>query len=516
MPLAAPSALPHPYLTDPDRLAALDASGLMSAGFSPSLDRWTRLAAGLIDAPFALLSLVDGERQYFKSHVGLTDEVAAKRETPLTHSFCQHVVSSQRPLIVNDAREVPLVRDNGAVEDLGVLAYAGQPVTTSDGHTLGAFCVVDTSPREWTSQELGLLEDLSAGLIAEIDLRAALEQRERLEAELLHQARFDALTDLFNRRQLADDLEAAVRDPDAWSLSVFDLDGFKAYNDTFGHPAGDALLVRMASQLREAVSGSGTAYRLGGDEFCVLAKHEATIADAAAALCEHGAGFAITNSHGRVHLNDEASTAERAMQLADERLYGHKHGRSDAAQRQAHDVLVGVLREREPHLGEHAHEVSVLARAVGTRLALSAPALDELTRAAQMHDIGKVAIPDGVLNKPGPLDAEEWALMRRHTLLGERILLAAPALAGVAAIVRAGHERWDGAGYPDGVRGTDIVLGARIVFVCDAFNAMTTNRPYRAGRSTAEALAELRREAGRQFDPDIVGILAAHLSEPGA
>lgn len=516
MPVLDDSVLVDPYLTDPDRLSALEASGLLSGDFSPSLDRWTRLAAGLIDAPLALLSLVDGDRQYFKSHVGLPDAVARVRETPLSHSFCQHVVSSQRPLIVSDAREDPLVRDNGAVADFGVIAYAGQPVTTADGHTLGSFCVIDLSPREWTTKELELLEDLAAGLLAEIELRSAIAKAKRLEVDLVRQAHVDGLTGLLNRRQLAVDIAAVFDRDDDSRLAVFDLDGFKAYNDNFGHPAGDALLQRMSKQLQQAVAGAGTAYRLGGDEFCVLAKDDVIVDRAVAALREHGAEFSITNSHGRVRLRSEVTTPEQAMQLADERLYEHKNIRSDAAQRQAHDVLLGVLREREPDLNRHVRAVARLARSVGVAIGLDATALDELTRAAEMHDIGKVAIPDSLLDKPGPLNAQEWTLMRQHTVLGERILRAAPSLAGVATLVRSSHERWDGTGYPDGLGGAEIPLGARIVFACDAFHAMTTDRPYRAGRTTAEALTELRREAGRQFDPEVISVLIGQLAERDA
>jgi two-component system, cell cycle response regulator len=130
--------------------------------------------------------------------------------------------------------------------------------------------------------------------------------------------------------------------------------------------------------------------------------------------------------------------------------------------------------------------------------------LDEVARAAELHDVGKVAIPDAILNKPGPLDESEWNFMRRHTVIGERILLSAPALRPVARLVRSSHERWDGGGYPDGLRGDEIPLGARVVAVCDAFDAMTTERPYREPIPESQALAELRRCAGTQFDPMVV------------
>jgi HD-GYP domain-containing protein (c-di-GMP phosphodiesterase class II) len=140
--------------------------------------------------------------------------------------------------------------------------------------------------------------------------------------------------------------------------------------------------------------------------------------------------------------------------------------------------------------------------------------LDDLERAAELHDIGKIAIPDTILNKPGPLDDEEWAFMRRHTLIGESMLSAAPALHAAALIVRSSHERYDGAGYPDGLRGEQIPLASRIVFVCDAYHAMTSDRPYGVTASTPEALAELDACAGSQFDPAVVRAFRAEILGP--
>jgi HD-GYP domain-containing protein (c-di-GMP phosphodiesterase class II) len=134
--------------------------------------------------------------------------------------------------------------------------------------------------------------------------------------------------------------------------------------------------------------------------------------------------------------------------------------------------------------------------------------LDTLVRAAELHDIGKIAIPDRILHKPGSLDGAEWDLMQRHPAIGERILATAPAMTGVAALVRSSHERWDGAGYPDELEGERIPYGSRIIFVCDAFEAMIETRSYRDARTPDEALAELRRCAGSQFDPGVVELFA--------
>ena len=147
-------------------------------------------------------------------------------------------------------------------------------------------------------------------------------------------------------------------------------------------------------------------------------------------------------------------------------------------------------------------------------MGLSAEALDHLAKAAALHDIGKVAVPDAIVHKPGPLSSDEWAFMRTHTVLGERILAAAPALREEAALVRSSHERWDGQGYPDQRAGEDIPLGSRIIFVCDALDAMTSPRVYRETCTQEQAVTELRRCAGTQFDPAVVDALCAALRRP--
>jgi diguanylate cyclase (GGDEF)-like protein len=338
----------------------------------------------------------------------------------------------------------------------------------------------------------------------------------RLALEHLHEARTDALTGLRNRRALIDDLAIAIPAADSRRelvVALFDLDGFKHYNDTFGHPAGDRLLARLGGRLQSAVAGVGTAYRMGGDEFCVLAPADPhgispLIQLAAGALSETGHAFAIGCSYGSALIPAEASSQEGALRQADQRMYQHKAGRSSAS-RQSSDVLLKVLSERNSDLREHVNGVATLATRIAERLRLPEHETKRIGLAAELHDVGKTAIPDAILHKPGPLDEQEWDFMRRHTVIGERILLAAPSLAPTAELVRSSHEAFDGSGYPDKLKGEEIPLGARIIAVCDAFDAMTSTRAYRAAQSADDAIAELRRCAGTQFDPGVVEVFCA-------
>ena len=355
---------------------------------------------------------------------------------------------------------------------------------------------------------------------AVVQVQDVTEQK-RAEAQLAYHAYHDALTGLPNRRKLMQDLEVRLEASEAEPtlLIVFDLDGFKAYNDAYGHPAGDALLVRLGERLQAAVLGRGHAYRMGGDEFCVLATLRADgqgplSAAGTAALTEHGEGFEITASHGAVELPGEATSPSEALGVADQRMYARKGRKRTSAGRQATDALLKALAERNPGLGAHLDDVTGLCEAVGREFGLTEEAMTPLLQAAALHDVGKVAIPDAILDKPGPLDEAEWEFMRTHTLIGERILAEAPALAEAAKIVRSSHERWDGAGYPDGLARDEIPLAARIIAVCDSFDAMTSNRPYRTAMSAEGALSELHNCAGTQFDPAVIKAFARVIRSP--
>ncbi|HXG75424.1 MAG TPA: HD domain-containing phosphohydrolase [Gaiellaceae bacterium] len=321
----------------------------------------------------------------------------------------------------------------------------------------------------------------------------------------------DPVTGLGTHDALVADLDRRLgAEPSPTLMLLFDLHGFKAYNDDFGHGAGNVLLVRLAEKLRKVAGPDGAVFRASGDEFWLVAPvaegdAEDLIERASAALAEKGEGFRIDSSFGGVLLPYEATDARTALRLAEERLAGHRRMKQGARAMSALAEALAVGGQGAPLSGR----VESLAVAVGGLLGVHGDRLQELARAAELHDLGKLSIPGEILDKPGPLDQKEWEFVRQQTLVAEHVVRTSPQLRGVAPIVRATYENFDGSGYPDGRAGEDIPLPARIIRVCQAFDAMLSPRSYRPALTPEEALAELEARAGSSFDPAVVRVLAA-------
>ena len=369
--------------------------------------------------------------------------------------------------------------------------------------------------------------------------RALADARARLaglEAQLADHARTDACTGLLTLEAFCGDAEAvlthAARADQPASLALVDIDDFRSLNARRGAAAGDAALLAVAERLRGLTRASDIIGRTGADEVAVLMP--ATRLPGARTCCERliaeldgsdipGAGF-ITVSAG-VATHRAGTTIERLLAAA---ARGLDRARADGGARaaarpaegsinpfraQAHviEALATALVERDRYTGEHSAFVVEMAKTVAAALGLDEVEVERVGHAALLHDIGKVGMPDRVLHKPGPLAGDEWDVMREHPVIGERILRAIPGMGCVARIVRHEHERFDGTGYPDRLAGEEIPLGSRIILACDAYHAMTSDRPYRAGMAHDHAIGELVRCAGSQFDPRIVAALVGHL-----
>jgi diguanylate cyclase (GGDEF)-like protein/putative nucleotidyltransferase with HDIG domain len=362
---------------------------------------------------------------------------------------------------------------------------------------------------------------------------AEAEARVRaLSTELEERRSRDPRTRLFVHdafvQAAAGELARAERDGKPAALALVDIDGFRALNARRGTAAGDAALSAVALRLRRLTRASDVLGRTGADEIAVLMP--GTDLHGAQACCERliaeleagdlpGAGYVTVSAGVALHLPGgtlDGLLVVAAMGLDRARSLGGARAavRLDEGAQEANpahaavvEALASALLERDRYTGEHSESVVEMARTVATTLGLDDQEVERVAMAALLHDIGKVAIPDRILNKPGRLDPAEWELMREHPVIGERILRAIPGMGAVARIVRHEHERFDGSGYPDGLHGEQIPIGSRIILACDTYSAMTTSRPYRDAMPHAEAVAELARCAGTQFDPKVTEAL---------
>jgi diguanylate cyclase (GGDEF)-like protein/putative nucleotidyltransferase with HDIG domain len=385
---------------------------------------------------------------------------------------------------------------------------------------------------------------LSVALVGPL-LAIQLYQRAIVRAlRAMRLALTDPLTGLGNHRHFHECFERELRHAHErrlpLTLCLVDVDDFKRINDRFGHPAGDRVLSQLAARLRQ----TGEAFRLGGDEFALLLPGydendgltaATSVVDRVSALQLDQLG-SVTVSVGVATSPAHAADRDELIRLADSALYWAKEygknrvrayrpdvielaelkrlasGPDRAARFRAAASLARAVDARDVYTGSHSQRVADLAARTARRLGLPEEEV-ELTRlAASLHDLGKLAIPEEILRKPGPLTDPERMVLERHPQIGFR-MLESLGVDPVADWVLHHHERWDGSGYPDGLPGDEIPLGARIIFVADAYDAMTSERVYRRRVDPEQAIAELRRCAGSQFDPGIVNALADELGE---
>ena len=373
----------------------------------------------------------------------------------------------------------------------------------------------------------------------ERELEAARTRIAALKHELEARAVRDPLTDLPTPEVLLARLEAEVersrRHGRPLSVVVMDVDGFRQVNARHGRAVGDALLKAVGSLLSSWSRVSDEVSRTSADEF-TLTLPETCAADAQKFIGRvvlelevlqvgplNGVSISagVAEYHRSVSVGELIANAGTALNAARAAGGGRSHAAgadASATDEPAHNphqdavmALAEALNERDRYTGEHSEEVVDLVSGVARGLGLNDQDIARVKVAALLHDIGKVAIPDGILNKPGKLDEGEWKLMREHPVIGERILRAIPGMGSIARIVRHEHERFDGAGYPDGISGDQIPIGSRIILACDAYHAMTSDRPYRKAMPHAEAVRELAKGAGTQFDPQVTEILIGAL-----
>lgn len=368
-----------------------------------------------------------------------------------------------------------------------------------------------TSWFRWT--ERALFDDNNS-IVGFQSIGRDIDDRKRAEDAIDYLKNHDPLTGCFNRAYLNGELKN-LDVPSCLPISVIvcNINGLKLVNDTFGYLAGDRLLINTAGILKSNCRTEGLIVRFGGDQFVVLLRN--TSAKQAAQICDDiqraclmfpaepvqpclALGTA-TKDYSRKHIDEVLSEAEDVMFRA-------KLLESRSTRNALLSSLETTLHEKTTETREHAERLQYMSLQFGKVLGLAGDAMDRLALLAKLHDIGKIAIPEAILNKPGPLNDLEWDIIKKHPEIGFRIAQSSRELAVLAEEVLAHHERWDGAGYPKGLAGERIPLLARIISIIDAFDVMTHDRAYRTAVSRAEALEELRRCAGTQFDPRLVKV----------
>lgn len=402
------------------------------------------------------------------------------------------------------------------------------------GALVGVMVFWAEADKQYTDQEINLLQ----GIVSQLGLAITNAQ---LYEQLQHLSTIDELTGLYNHRyfqeRLEEELKRAQRKHATVNLLMVDIDHFKHYNDTFGHPAGDRLLKQVAMILKASVRDVDTVARYGGEEFTVILVD--TSPDECAEISERirrdienfpfegrdeQPGGRLTISMGVASFPRNATSRQDLIWLADQALYRVKHSTRNnvlvyssvldelkaSLQPDEQDIInqlqsqLSIINAKDKYTFSHAERVVSYAEVIARQMRLSEEELRFLRYGAFLHDIGKIDLDRRILNKRDVLTAAELKEIRLHSKKGARLLEQSPVLASLIPMVRHHHERYDGAGYPLGLKGEEIPLAARILAVADSFDAMTVNRPYKPAKSRGEALKEVRQQAGKQFDPLVV------------
>ncbi len=486
----------------------------------------------VVDVDWAAIALLDGTELVFEA-LFATDIDSPWQQgdrIPLQGTGTEWALKHRKALFEPDLSESRKfwTGDLHLKQDVRSIVYL--PLIAK-GEPIGGLVIASRRPNAYTQEQVLLLERLAAQIAVPVE-------NSRLYARAEQRARVDEVTGLFNRRhfdeRLKQEIDLRQRYGGTFSLILLDLDLFKAYNDVHGHEAGDKLLAEVGKIMQRSVRSTDLCFRYDGDEFAVLLPQ--TDSAAAFVVAERIRGKIaqemgnvdprITASVGVATWPNDGVMPDGLLSAADKALYYAKKTGGDrtcivsrilsaavasmpetASDREALNViyaLAATIEAKDRYTYGHSRKVSNYAVALAERLNLPPEKVAVISTAALLHDIGKIGIPDDVLNRPGALDAQAWEMVRAHPKLSTTIVSHVLDLVSCVPAILHHHERWDGSGYPTGLKGENIPIEARILAIADAFDAMTSSRPYRGALSYQQAIQELKRCSGSQFDPQLV------------
>lgn len=368
----------------------------------------------------------------------------------------------------------------------------------------------------WIEALWSPIKDDRGNVIGATQFCQNISERIKKDEEIIRIARHDSLTGLRNRRAYSEELaRPAVDYSYPVSVVMADINGLKITNDAFGHAAGDQLLLKIAEMFKTHFRPEDRIYRIGGDEFVIFMQNTTRaqaedVVDALKAEMERTILFGLTVSVSfGIDTNHDGTDLLNSVKLAEIEMYDHKLFEISSNRGEAIKTILSTLKIKNPREDTHSRRVAEYCQMIGEAMHMRKEQVSVLKMIGNLHDIGKIAVEEAVLNKKGPLSFDEWAIVRRHPEIGYRILSSSTEYADIAEDILAHHERWDGKGYPKGLKGEQIPLRARIIAVADTFEAMTADRPYRKAVTAEAALAEIRRCSGTQFDPEIASAFAS-------
>jgi diguanylate cyclase (GGDEF)-like protein/putative nucleotidyltransferase with HDIG domain len=512
-----------------NRLATIVTS---SVSIETIFDGFAQELKKVVDIDWATIALIDEEELHV---LALSSTIGspwhAEQRIPLEGTATEWVCRERKSLYEADlARHQRFYTGKNYLQK-GIHSVVYLPLTIKD-ESIGSLIVASRPPNAFTPKQIRLLEQVALQIATPIENSQLYRQAEQ-------RARIDELTGLYNRRHFEERLKEEVtrhsRRGDVFSIFLLDLDNFKTYNDIYGHPSGDILLNRAGRIIRSAIRNADQAFRYGGDEFVVILPHTRmndgrVVADRVrqriAEEMEKNE-IAVTCSIGLAGYPSDGVISGELITVADTALYfakrtgGNRVYLSSNVLSEPQDnagiyarrnglsaiyALVSTVEAKDPYTYGHSRKVNNYAVALAEAIGLSPEEASKVSTAALLHDIGKIGVPDKVLNKKGKLNRADWEAIKSHPKLGATIVGNIPNLVPCVSTILHHHERWDGGGYPEGLKGEEISIEARVLAIADSYEAMSSARPYRPALSSERVLKELRHGAGSQFDPELVKV----------